>query len=483
MKRLITMLERHGLRLTPEGDRYLLDFLKEDEAGNYAEDATCSFWRLHQRLTQQDAPQSAFRSLNTHLWDLAWDAGGNTASPLLSHILLCWTPTEIRASMSMRQPVYQPDEMPAYLEWLVRRQPHEAAAITGDVVALSISIGKAMDALAPSPLPATRLAPALKTRAPDRGRASFKALNSHCLEALELVNELDLRGIPTPRPLDWDQQQEQPAMQQLRALPGLGHVASQLSNMILHAQLQELRCQRGLTAVKSTLHMVFTGNPGTGKTTVARLVGRALAEEGILGSREVFEVARADLVAEYIGQTAPKVFSALDQAEGGVLLIDEAHGLMTDDRDPFGREALDALVKGMEDRRDRLAVILCGYPQEMDRLLDANPGLRSRISRTIQFPDYSAAQLLAIFDAMCAQHDYRLTPAARSLVAGLLGQRVASGEAARGNARMVRVMFEEAVQRQATRLARTLSARTDEDISTLTADDLGDAPAAWVMSA
>lgn len=244
-----------------------------------------------------------------------------------------------------------------------------------------------------------------------------------------------------------------------------------------------MRRQRGLTAVKSTLHMVFTGNPGTGKTTVARLVGQALAEEGILGSREVFEVARADLVGEYIGQTAPKVFSALDQAEGGVLLIDEAHGLMTDDRDPFGREALDALVKGMEDRRDRLAVILCGYPQEMDRLLDANPGLRSRISRTIQFPDYSAAQLLAIFDAMCAQHDYRLTPAARSLVAGLLGQRVASGEAARGNALMVRVMFEEAVQRQATRLARTLSARTDEDISTLTADDLGDAPAARAMSA
>lgn len=483
VKRLLPMLKRHGLSLAPDGDHYLLDFVQEDDLHDPAEDATYYFWRLHQLLQKQGAPQSAFRSLNTYLWDMAWDAGGNTASWLLSHILLCWTPEEIRASMMMRQPVYRPDEMPAYLEWLVRRLPHEAANISGDVVALFIAIGKAIDARVHSPLPSSPEAPPLKARAPDRGRASFKALNNSCLEARELANELDLRGIPLPTPLDWDRPQEPPALQQLRALPGLDHVAAQLGSLILHAKLQRLRRQRGLASVNSALHMVFTGNPGTGKTTVARLVGKALLEEGILQGGQVFEVARADLVGEYMGQTAPKVFGALDQAEGGVLLIDEAHGLITDDRDPYGREGLDALVKGMEDRREHVAVILCVYPKEMDTLLDANPGLRSRISRTVRFPDYSAAELLAIFDTMCAQHDYRLTPAARSLVTSLLRHRVASGEAARGNARMVRSLFEEAVQRQATRLATTLTTRTDEVLSTLTAEDLGDAPGARSMSA
>lgn len=483
VKRLLTMLERQQIRSVVDGNHIRLDHLPQNELGSPAEDATYHFWRLHQLLQQQDAPMSAFRSLNTHLWDLAWDAGGNTASWLLNHILLCWTQNEIRQSMMMRQPVYQPDEMPGYLEWLVRRLPDEAASISGDVVAMSISISKAIDANNPSPLLFTPQAPVLKSRAAGHGRTRPADFNKHCIEALELADEFERRACPLPQPLDWDQAQEQTALQQLQALPGLDYVAAQLRSMIQHTQLQELRRQRGMTAVKSSLHMVFTGNPGTGKTTVARLVAKALAEEGILECGQLIEVARANLVGEYVGQTAPKVVRALEDAEGGVLLIDEAHGLITDDRDPFGREALDALVKGMEDKRDRVAVILCGYPAEMDVLLNANPGLRSRISRTIRFPDYSAAGLLAIFDAMCAQHDYRLTPAARSLVVGLLRQRVASGEAARGNARMVRSLFEEAVQRQATRLARTLAAKTDEEISTLTDEDLGDTQGTRAMSA
>lgn len=483
VKRLLSMLERQHIRCVVEGTHIRLEHLPQNEPGSQAEDATYHFWRLHQLLRQQKALVSAFRSLNTHLWDLAWDAGGNTASWLLSHILLCWSPKEIRESMMLRQPVYQPDEMPGYLEWLVRRLPAEAASISGDVVAMSISISKAIDAHNPSPLLFSPQPPVFKARAPRRGRTRPADFNSHCIEAVELADEFKRLAYPLPTPFDWDREPEQAALHQLRALPGLEHVAVQLGSMIQHTQLQELRRQRGLTAVKSSLHMVFTGNPGTGKTTVARLVAQALSEEGILKCGQLIEVARANLVGEYIGQTAPKVIRALEDAEGGVLLIDEAHGLLNDERDPYGREALDALVKGMEDRRDRVAVILCGYPAEMEVLMDANPGLRSRISRTIRFPDYSAAQLLSIFDTLCAQHDYRLTPAARSLVVVLLRERVASGEASRGNARMVRSLFEEAVQRQATRLARTLSARTDEEISTLTADDLGEAPAARVMSA
>ncbi|MGX9688515.1 AAA family ATPase [Deinococcus wulumuqiensis] len=478
--RLPEMLQRHSLQLTRRRDRYVLDDLKGDmeQAGL----ATCFFWRLHQRLQKQDAPFPAFLSLNTHLWDLAWDAGGSTACRLLSHVLLCWTAEEICESMKMRQPVYRPSVMPAYLEWLIGRNPDEASILISEVVALASAISRAVNAGHPSLLPFTQ-APSLTSRAPDRARASSKALNSHCLEARELADEFERRGIALPEPLDWDHGETATALQQLRTLPGPGHVAAQVSGIIRHAKLQTLRRQRGMAAVDASLHMAFTGNPVTGKTTMARLTARALIEQGLLAGGEVVGVARADLIGEYTGQTAPKVIQALQRAEGGVLLIDEAHGLITDERDPYGQEALDALVKGMEDRRSQLAVILCGYPQEMERLLDTNPGLRSRIGRTIHFPDYSAAQLLEILEALCAQHDYRLTPAARSQAADLFRQRVASGETTHGNARMVRNLFEEAVQRQATRLARTLTTRSDEQLSTLTAGDLDDAPKAQAMSA
>jgi len=237
----------------------------------------------------------------------------------------------------------------------------------------------------------------------------------------------------------------------------------ELHNLLI---VQKNRKEQGLgDGGIGSLHMVFKGNPGTGKTTIARLIARLLKELGLLKSGHLVETDRSGLVAQYVGQTAAKVKNVVDEALGGVLFIDEAYSLYRDD---FGKEAIDALVKSMEDHRENLVVIVAGYSEEMDQFLDTNPGLRSRFPTTFEFPDYSPDDIWHILQAMCAAENYVLEDGCEAVVKELYGSVAGSRDA--GNGRFARNLFERAKIKQATRI-RTLGAFDRTSLSTLVADD------------
>ena len=217
-----------------------------------------------------------------------------------------------------------------------------------------------------------------------------------------------------------------------------------------------------------SLHLVFSGPPGTGKTTVARLLGRIYAGIGVLRAGQLVEVDRAGLVAPYVGQTAPKVDAVVQRALDGVLFVDEAYALVRGGESDFGQEAVAALLKRMEDDRERLVVILAGYEQEIRALLDSNPGLRSRFSTHIHFRAYTAAELAAIFRGMAAESDYRLTPEAGTRLEHITHDMVAIQDPTFGNAREMRNLFEDAVALNASRVVDAEA----PDLSLLDAVDL-----------
>jgi Cdc6-like AAA superfamily ATPase len=200
--------------------------------------------------------------------------------------------------------------------------------------------------------------------------------------------------------------------------------------------------------VKASLHVVFTGNPGTGKTTVARIIGRLYGSIGLVSRGHLVEVSRADLVAGYVGQTALKVQAVVDRSVGGVLFIDEAYSLAAEGSGEFGAEAIATLVKLMEDHRDDLAVIAAGYPVEMRRFIDSNPGLRSRFTHTIDFPDYTASELVDVFGGFAAVAKVRLGPGVRERLGHLFVTALEVGNF--GNARYARSLFERSYANMAT---------------------------------
>jgi len=258
----------------------------------------------------------------------------------------------------------------------------------------------------------------------------------------------------------------------LDELVGLAPVKSQIRLVTNLLRVQQLRRQRGLPVPGRSQHMVFTGNPGTGKTTVARLLAEIYRSLGVVSRGQLVETDRSGLVAGYVGQTAPLVIKVVTSALGGVLLIDEAYGL-TRAGDAFGEEAIDTLVKLMEDHRDDLIVVVAGYPEEMAGFISSNPGLTSRFPRTINFPDYSDDELVAIFAALCDDNAYRLGPGAEtSLRALLVGQPRGRGF---GNGRVARNLFEAAVERQASRIVAA-AAPTDEELCTLLPSDIDGSP-------
>ncbi|MEU3766177.1 right-handed parallel beta-helix repeat-containing protein [Amycolatopsis keratiniphila] len=261
-------------------------------------------------------------------------------------------------------------------------------------------------------------------------------------------------------------------LQELQALVGLDGVKREVTSLINLNKMAKRRQDAGLSAPPMARHLVFAGAPGTGKTTVARLYGQVLAQLGVLREGHLVEVARADLVAQIIGGTAIKTTEAFTTALGGVLFIDEAYTLSSGSGGSgpdFGREAIDTLVKLMEDHRDDVVVIAAGYSNEMAKFLESNPGMESRFSRTIEFANYTADELVTIVRTQCAKHDYRLDEEAAD---GLLGYFEAiPKDGTFGNGRTARRVFERMTDRQASRLAEAPEV-TAADLTLLTVDDL-----------
>ena len=243
--------------------------------------------------------------------------------------------------------------------------------------------------------------------------------------------------------------------QELDDLIGLGSVKQEVRSLANFVQLQKQREAQGLKTAKVSYHLVFYGSPGTGKTTVARIVGRIYKDLGVLKKGHTVETDRGGLVAKYMGQTALKTDTVIQQALDGVLFIDEAYSLVPEGGggQDYGQEAISTLLKRMEDYRDRLVVIIAGYKDEMQRFIDSNPGLQSRFNRYIDFPDYSGAELSDIFKMYMKKNQYTLTPDAEAYLKEQFDYAVAHKDRNFGNARYARNVFEKSIQQQANRLA------------------------------
>ncbi len=264
----------------------------------------------------------------------------------------------------------------------------------------------------------------------------------------------------------------QDALAELDRLIGLGNIKQEVRTLTNFLKVQKQREQAGLSTTNLSLHMVFNGNPGTGKTTVARIVGTIFGAMGILKKGHLVETDRSGLVAEYAGQTGPKTNKKIDEALDGVLFIDEAYTLISrEGEDPFGHEAVQTLLKRMEDNRDQLVVILAGYPMEMEILLRSNPGLSSRFSRNLEFLDYSPLELVQIFGLMCEKNQYTLKPLTRAKVIVGFDYLWQHRDRYFGNGRAARNLFEHAIRLMANRIAE-IADLSIEQLSMLEPQDI-----------
>ena len=259
---------------------------------------------------------------------------------------------------------------------------------------------------------------------------------------------------------------------ELDSLVGLEGVKAEVRRIVNLAKVNEARRAQGLKVPPMTYHMVFTGNPGTGKTTVARIVARAFRALGIARGGQLVETDRSGLVGRYAGETAVKTNAKVDEAIGGILFVDEAYQLASSDSDDYGKEAIATLLKRMEDDRDKLIVIAAGYTDEMRDFLDANSGLRSRFSKTIEFSDYTAKELAAIFRSIAKKNEFVLAADLEEGLDAAMAKLTAKRDRTFGNARFVRQLFEDATGRQANRLAELGNLDADA-LKTLALSDLG----------
>ena len=305
----------------------------------------------------------------------------------------------------------------------------------------------------------------------------FRALSEYCLRTDEtLTGTVTLTAGPKGVQFRLNDGADQPlfdllpaaytgALDAIRAeineLVGLAPVKEYVFGLADNLQVQQRRAAAGLKTASLSMHMIFTGNPGTGKTTIARLVARYLKAIGALKGGQLVEVTRADLVGRYTGHTAPLTNSVIESALGGVLFIDEAYSLYRGEQDSFGLEAIDTLVKGMEDHRDELVVILAGYTREMETFLTANSGLASRFPNRIEFPDYTAVELLQITQVLAKNKGYTLAEACTEPLLGYYARWQESDARTAGNGRLARNTLEKAIFHQSRRLVAEPAAALD----------------------
>lgn len=278
--------------------------------------------------------------------------------------------------------------------------------------------------------------------------------------------------IPVPA---GEKKPETDPMEDLNELIGLTGIKHDVRELYDFTKIQKLRKDAGMKTVPVSMHLVFTGNPGTGKTTVARILARLYKQIGVLSTGQLVECDRSGLVAGYVGQTAVKTQKKIEEAMGGVLFIDEAYSLArsADQGTDFGQEAIDTILKAMEDHRDEFVVIVAGYTKPMETFIHSNPGLQSRFNKFIEFPDYTVDELLAIFDLNCRKYEYVPDPEAREQVKTLLMLRKAQMPENFANAREVRNLFETIITNQARRIA-VLEHPTKEEMQKITLEDLRD---------
>ena len=305
----------------------------------------------------------------------------------------------------------------------------------------------------------------------------FRALSEYCLRTDEtLTGTVTLTAGPEGVQFRLNDGADQPlfdllpaaytgALDAIRAeineLVGLAPVKEYVFGLADNLQVQQRRAAAGLKTASLSMHMIFTGNPGTGKTTIARLVARYLKAIGALKGGQLVEVTRADLVGRYTGHTAPLTNSVIESALGGVLFIDEAYSLYRGEQDSFGLEAIDTLVKGMEDHRDELVVILAGYTREMETFLTANSGLASRFPNRIEFPDYTAVELLQITQVLAKNKGYTLAEACTEPLLGYYARWQTADARTAGNGRLARNTLEKAIFHQSRRLVAEPAAALD----------------------
>ena len=263
----------------------------------------------------------------------------------------------------------------------------------------------------------------------------------------------------------------QDLLDELNALVGLEKVKSKVQDLITYQKVQKMRRENNLHSVKNTLHLAFTGNPGTGKTTVARIVGRIYKRIGLLSKGHFVEVSRTDLIAGYQGQTALKVKKVIEEAKGGVLFIDEAYSITENDHsDSYGRECLTELTKALEDYRENLVVIVAGYTEPMNKFFESNPGLKSRFNTFIEFDDYDANELDKILLSMCQQNDYILDENVQKKIHYYFEQQTATKDENFANGRLVRNLYDDLVMNHARRVIKLVNPGKVE-LSTIIEED------------
>lgn len=272
--------------------------------------------------------------------------------------------------------------------------------------------------------------------------------------------------------VDDDTRTLQDLLDELNALVGLEKVKNKVQDLIMYQKVQKMRREKNLYSTKNTLHLAFTGNPGTGKTTVARIVGRIYKQLGLLSKGHFIEVSRTDLIAGFQGQTAIKVKKVIEQAKGGVLFIDEAYSITENDHtDSYGRECLTELTKALEDYREDLVVIVAGYTEPMKVFFQSNPGLKSRFNTFIEFDDYNADELEQILVYICKQNDYILDDLAKEKIHIFFEQQILSKNQNFANGRLARNVYDDLVMNHARRVInienpgyKELSTLMEEDV-------------------